>query len=233
MAIIGTNEVITPKYFLYEDANGVNYLFFDYLQKTFGEDRPILIEDIKLSECSQEQILKAFTNLCICGKLIKFDEETYYIPTETPLGMSDLSTKLVIEKKYIRNNTKVYGFYGGIGIQNYLGLSTQVVATPTIYTNKETTNERKVQVGWCDVILKKPITKITAENVYTLTLLKVIDDAPKWWFETKDTEKLQCLTSYIKEKQITKQNVDQYLPLFPSDTSKKITESGLIFYATR
>lgn len=231
MSVIETNEVITPKYFLFENADGVNYFFLDYLKKTFGEDSPIFIEDIKSNECSQSQILKAFTNLCKCGKLIKFDEETYYIPTETLLGKSALSTKSVIEKKYIRNNTSVYGFYGGIAMQNYLGLSTQVAATPTIYTNKETTNERKVQVGWCDVILKKGRTNITTDNVYSLTLLEVLTDAPEWWF--KDTEKIQCLTAYIRKNQITKQSVNQYLPLFPSDTSKKLTEGGLIFNASR
>lgn len=146
-----------------------------------------------------------------------------------------MNTIVFMERKYIRNDTDVYGFYGGVAMDNYMGLSTQVAVTLEIYTNKETADKRRVQVGWCDVILKRGRTNITADNADTLTFLEVLTRAPGWWFKDKDEEteeKMECLASYINEAKITEQSVNQYLPLFPSDTAKKLKESGLVFYAT-
>lgn len=211
-----------------------NDVFMNYLQNAFGKDAPIFIEEIKYSNFSQTQILNTLTSLCESGEIIKFDEGTYYIPTDDPLlGKSVLSAKDIFEKKYIRNGNDVYGFYGGIAIQNYLGLSTQVVVTPTIFTNKITENEKREQVGWRDIILKKGRTTITADNVHILTLLELFSEAPEWWFRDKDENKLKKLGLYIKEKKITEQDIRQYLPLFSSETAKKFRESGVICYATR
>lgn len=134
-----------------------------------------------------------------------------------------MNTIVFMERKYIRNDTDVYGFYGGVAMDNYMGLSTQVAVTLEIYTNKETADKRRVQVGWCDVILKRGRTNITADNADTLTFLEVLTRAPGWWFKDKDEEteeKMECLASYINEAKITEQSVNQYLPLFPSDTAK-------------
>ena len=208
--------------------------FLDYLKKNFGEDYPIFIEKIRFNGYTQTQVLDMVAALYEQGELEKFDEDVYYIPTDTCLGKSVLSIKQVIEMKYIRDGADVYGFYGGVAIQNHLGLSTQVAATLEIYTNKETAEERKVQVRRHNVILRRGRTYITADNAATLTFLEVVTDSPEWWFRDKDEEteeKMKFLTEYINGTKITEQSVNEYLPLFPEDTAKKIKEGGLTFYA--
>ncbi len=228
---MAAEEMVTSEKILNKNTTEA---FFKYLTENFGENRPILVEEIKFNGYPRTQITDMLDDLCRCEKLSRYyNEDVYYIPIDTLLGKIFLSTKRVIERKYIRNDTDVYGFYGGVAMYNYMGLSTLVASTPTIYTNKETAEKRKVQVGWCDVILKKGRTRITADNAYTLTFLEVLTDAPEWWFRDKDEEteeKMECLASYINSAKITEQSINKYLPLFPDSTAEKLKESGLVFY---
>ena len=74
--MVRTDKSAILKNVLYEDTDGVNGFFLDYLEKNFGEDSPIFIKEIKLDEYSQMQIINMIADLCRCGKLNKFDEET-------------------------------------------------------------------------------------------------------------------------------------------------------------
>lgn len=88
-------------------ADGINYFFLDYLKKNFGEDFPIFLEEIKFNEYSRAQIIDMLDDLCKCEKLSKFDEDVYYIPTDTFLGKSVLSAKQVNEY-YRIHGKKIY-----------------------------------------------------------------------------------------------------------------------------
>ena len=203
-------------------------MFIDYLKESFDENTPILLEEIQYKARSRSWILQTLEKLCVDEQIAKFDTDVYYIPTKTLLGKSTLSATAVVAKKFIQKGDDIFGFFSGIAMQNYLGLSTQMAATPTIFTNKTTKLQEKVRVGWYDVILKKGKTIITPNNVSVLAILELVDYSPKRWFEDKNEEKMKAFERYIKENKITKAAIEQYLPLFSDSTSQKLIESELM-----
>lgn len=205
-------------------------MLIEYLKENFGVNAPILIEDIKYKEYSSSWLFKELSKLCNCGELSRFDKGVYYIPTETIFGKSVLCAEDVIERKYISDGVSVYGYYGGVGFMNRIGLTTQMVSRATIYTNNESTRKRIVKVGYLDVIVKKARTKVTKENADTLALLELISDIPEWY--CSDDEKKKAIAEYITSNGISREGIAKYISAFPDKASKNLIESELIYYAS-
>ncbi|MBR1567795.1 MAG: hypothetical protein IJ648_02415 [Lachnospiraceae bacterium] len=204
-------------------------MLYDYLYQTYGVNTPIFTCEIQYKDYSDSWLFTELNKLCGNGELARFEKGVYYIPTDTILGKSILPAEDVIEKRYIQNGNEIFGFYGGIGFMNRIGLSTQVVSCDTIYTNNESSRKRKVRVGSLDVILKKPRVYITNENANTLAFLELMTDIPEWYFS--DEEKMETVVFYIKSKKIARDDIVKYIGEYPDKTSKKLIESELIFNA--
>lgn len=205
-------------------------MLIEYLKENFGVNSPILIEDIKYKEYSSSWLFKELNKLCNCGELSRFDKGVYYIPTETILGKSVLCAEDVIERKYVSDGVSVYGYYGGVGFMNRIGLTTQMVSRATIYTNNESTKKRIVKVGYLDVIVKKAQTNVTKENANILALLEFLNEMPEWY--CSDDEKKNTIAAYITSNGISKSDITKYISFFPDRVSKKLIESELIYYAS-
>ncbi len=90
--------------------------------------------------------------------------------------MTLLDPRKVIERKYIRRNGQVMGFYAGLTIQYQLRLTTQMPNAIELYTNNETTRVWDVMIGKQSVILRRARTPITAENAGVLSFLDMMTD---------------------------------------------------------
>ncbi len=213
-----------------KNCKGDDDMLIEYLKENFEVNTPILIENIKYKEYSSSWLFKELNKLCSCGELSRFDRGIYYIPTETILGKSVLCAEDVIERKYISDGKLVYGYYSGIGFMNRIGLTTQMVSRPTIYTNNESTRKRIVKIGYLDAVVKKAQTEVTKENANTLALLELINEMPDWY--CSDDEKKSIIAEYITTSDISKSDITKYVSLFPDKTSKKLIESELIYYAS-
>ena len=195
-------------------------MLIEYLDKKYGKNTPILLESIEYEQRSSSWLLKELNKLCDSGELARFDKGVYYIPTQTVLGTSVHCAEDVIERKYITDGITVYGYYGGIGLMNRIGLTTQVVSRETVYTNKESTRRRIVKVGYLDVVVKKARTEVTKDNASTLALLELINDMPDFFCE--DNEKRATIAEYVKKRNITKEKIAEYVSFFPDNVSKAI-----------
>ena len=60
--------------------------FFDYLLQRFGENEPIMSNEIEFEDYSKPWIYKQLNTLVLQGKLIRFEKGIYYIPTQTVFG---------------------------------------------------------------------------------------------------------------------------------------------------
>ena len=193
---------------------------YEYILTKYGRNVPIMSEDFDGNVEDELELL------CKKDLLMKFDEGIYYIPTETVFGKSLLNFDEVIERRYISNGLEIYGYYGETALLNRIGVSTQVVAVPTIYTNCEEKEKRIVKLANRSIILRKPRIPINVENVVYLIFLEIITEMPLYYFE--DEYKRRCVVEYISRNNITKENLFRYAKLFPGKTLRKLTESGLV-----
>jgi hypothetical protein len=116
-----------------------------------------------------------------------------------------------MEKKYIKSNNEVYGYYAGLVIQNSLGLTTQMPVTKEIVTNRETTRVREVRVGKAKVLLRRAKTQITKDNAAVLQFL----DALKEVDEPLDEYQLGRIREFVRQEDIQKTDIYKYAELFP------------------
>lgn len=189
------------------------------LQNKYDINNPIFIDEIRLmfNNYSKIRIAQLIQESIDSGKLARFENGIYYIPTKTILGNSILSTIKVIEKKYIKNDEEVYGFYSGITFMNNIGLSSQVPNTYEIMTNKESTRVRKVKVENQEVILRKSRVKINKDNYITLQFLEFITST-SIEFLLNNKEKIR---KYFFNN-VDKNQVIKYMTEYPSKTIKNL-----------
>lgn len=209
---------------------GVDMILFDALLKQYGTNEPILSSNITFGNYSRSWIMKQLQALCKEKKIIRYGQGVYYIPTKTVFGNSILNPRKVIEKKYIKDGSKIIGYYSGITFQNQLKLTTQMPNVIEVYTNNETAKARNVFIGKQKVILRKARTTINNSNVAILSFLELMNDiAPR----SLDERKKSYIISYINSCGISKNDILFYAKVFPDKAMRNLIESGAIFSVTQ
>lgn len=170
--------------------------------KRFGYNQPIFLDEIKTffdkKDYSKKYIFKIVKSLVDNQKMQKYAQGVYYIPTQTSFGYSELDPIKVVEKKYIQNNGKVFGFYTGLALLNNYNLTTQVPNKLEIITNKETNIKREVKIGNTIVIVRKPKIKIDNKNVKYYELLELLSNSSLNTIK----DNLNVYLNYIKNNNI-------------------------------
>jgi predicted transcriptional regulator of viral defense system len=195
------------------------------LEKTYGYNEPILLNEINIADMNEVYIRQVFTRLVNRGKLKRFGQGVYYIPKMTPLGMSKLSAKKVYEKKYISDKRNAYGFYAGLTLENAIGITTQVPNIVEIVTNNEGSRLREVMIGNQKVRVRKSSVKITEQNVRVLQFLDLMNRINLKDMSEESKDKLK---SFVSEQKLKREEVFQYIRKFPARTAKNVIESGVI-----
>lgn len=199
---------------------------YDSLLKKYGTNEPILTSEISYMNYSVPWIKSQLALLCDEQKLIRFEKGVYYIPTDTFFGKSILNPKKVIEKKYLKENNNIIGYYSGLTLQNQMKLTTQMSNVIEIFTNNESTRVRETTVGNQRVILRKARTAITNENVKVLTFLEMMNDiVPR----LLDDNKKKRIVEYINTNKITRKDILSYSAVFPDKVMRNLIESEVIF----
>lgn len=197
------------------------------LKNVYGENEPILIEEIRsvFSNYSIPRVAQFIEQMIDENKIVRFDTGIYYIPTETIFGKSKLNTQKVVEKKYIQDKKDVYGFCTGVTFANALGITMQVPNIIEIYTNKETTRVRDVKVGNQTIKLRRARVKITDKNYKELQLLELLNQ-----LSNKDViDNKYNIVNYIKEEQINIKSLLSYIQDYPAKTFKNLTLTGAVY----
>lgn len=203
---------------------------YDSLLKEYGYNEPILINEIQFQGYSRPWINKEINRLCDKNKLVRFEKGIYYIPKQTLLGNSILNPNKVIEKKYIRSNKDIFGYYSGYYLLNQLGITEQMPNIIEIYTNNESSKARDVRVGSQTVRLRRARTDVTSENAAVLTFLELMNIIDTDCF---DEEKRQVVTEYILKNKISRRDITRYAPAYPDRAMRAMIESEVIYSVTQ
>lgn len=194
------------------------------LKTQYGENTPIFFEDIA-SVCfgyTRGRVYQLIDAAMNSGLLTKAGYDCYYIPTTTPFGKSLLNPRKIIEKKYISNNGKVYGFYTGISLLNCFGITTQMPNVIEVFTNNEATKSRRVTINNQTIIVKRARTTINSANYKEMMLLELFNltDA-----RSIDVQATQKIVDYMKKNNISIQDIMKYAEFVPARAIKNFMSS--------
>ena len=200
---------------------------YESLLNCFGYNEPFKTSEIKFEDYSKEKICMEMTKLCKKGKVVRFETGIYYIPKTNKFGTVIFNQSKIVEKKYIKDDERVFGYYSGTELEYRLGLTKVKPNTIVIYTNGETTRMRRVMVGSQRIILRKPRTKIDKHNAPVLCFLELMNGID---VETLDEYKRKLISEYITENRITQKQITKYIPYFPDKTCRNLIESEVIYH---
>ena len=200
-------------------------ILIDYLLKKYGTNKPILTEELVVSEISYDNLRKQLSRYNSQGIIEKYSQGVYYIPKETILGKSTLSINDVIYRKYISDDNEIYGFFSGLSFYNKLGITTQVPFVYEIVTNKEKSRVRNITLKNKKIILRKPYATINRNNYLEAQFLEFINNA-----NSNDlNDNIDILKKYIKDNNLNKNIILDLITNYPSKTSKRLIESRLLY----
>ena len=199
---------------------------YDVLLETYGYNEPILTNEIQFNNYSKPWIYKELKRLCDSGEIKRFEKGVYYIPKKSPLGMSLLNPAKVVEKKYIKRNEDVCGYYAGYYLLNLLGLSTQVPNIIEIYSNNESSKVRDIRIGSQNIRVRKPRVDITSENAPVLVFLELMNIVD---VHSLDDEKKKIIEKYLSDYNISRKDITKYSPAYPDKAVRTMVESEVIY----
>ncbi len=201
-------------------------MLLEYLQKNYKVNEPIFVSDIDLP-VTDTNLRQMFKVLCDSGQIYRYETGIYYMKGVSRLkGGVSLSASEVARYKYISRKDRVEGYYSGYTFANWLGLTTQVPSTTEIVSNQASAKCRRVSVKNQKIMLRRPRTKITKENVSILQLLDLLKDLEQYVDEDM-SEAAERISAYIREIGIKRTEVDEYIVLFPDRVYKYIYETRL------
>lgn len=195
------------------------------LKSKYGENAPIFIDDIRaeLIEYSRPRVFQLIDEAVKKQELVRFDTGVYYIPTKTIFGLSKLNPRLVIEKRFLKNENSNYGFYGGITLMNSVGITEQVPNIIEIVTNNETNRVRDIVVGNQVVRARKSRTTITKENYKALQILELFNNIKI----QECADKMDNISNFVKKSGVSSEEIFKYSAYYPAKAIKNYILCGV------
>ena len=203
-------------------------MFIKRIEKAFKPGKPIYTKDILLlyPEFTKAYVFRLLKKAEKNGELVRFSRGVYCIPKKTFFGYSTLSSGMVANDRYIRNNETVYGLYSGLTLLNQFAISTQVPNVVEIVTNNETTRKRTVIIDGMKFIIRKSRFEITNDNYFYYTVLQL-------FLELGINPSLNDFSKKKIKEYLVSNNIDQnrlikYAMFFPAQVVKNLLGSEVL-----
>lgn len=203
-------------------------MFIKRIEKAFKPGKPIYTKDILLlyPEFTKAYVFRLLKKAEKNGELVRFSRGVYCIPKKTFFGYSTLSSGMVANDRYIRNNETVCGLYSGLTLLNQFAISTQVPNVVEIVTNNETTRKRTVIIDGMKFIIRKSRFEITNDNYFYYTVLQL-------FLELGINPSLNDFSKKKIKEYLVSNNIDQnrlikYAMFFPAQVAKNLLGSGVL-----
>jgi predicted transcriptional regulator of viral defense system len=201
--------------------------FVDILRERFGEDEPILSDEIiaAFRDVSKVTVFNRLNAALEEGNLERFGRGVYFIPCEGVLGKVPLLPLKVVRKKYLGKGAAVYGYISGLSLENEVGVSPQVPATLEITTNNASRRIREIEPfgGWRKITLRTPRTKVTRTNVAALRFLDLLTNISLTTLDDGELSNLKQLSAGLD-----RDTVMECIRYYPGKTAKRLLESEAI-----
>lgn len=202
---------------------------YEVIIKEFGYDEPVFTKDLKnridMSDAALRQNLKRLSDK---GALIKVRNGIYYLPrANSVLKKPRVNLDKVITRKYIKPIDKnVIGYTSGINFANQLGLTSQTASVTTIVTNETGRYEHEVTFGKKVVKLKRPKSSINNQNYKILQVLDLLNEFDRL-SEIPLENSATNIKQYLKDVNITKKDLNEYIKKYPRKTLENFIEVEL------
>ena len=197
-------------------------MIYEYIINNFKKGEPIFLNEIPGS--SKDVIRQEMKRLTDEKKLERLYNGVYYIPYKTILGTEGkVSINQFIEKKYL----SVGGFLTGLSLVNKYGFTSQNPSVYEICTNEATTKQRKIDIDGNTIIVYKPLSFITKDNIKELEFLSLMSIIDKYK-ELDGNEYKNKLKEYVNKVDINFDIVKKYISLYPAVVYKNIYDGGLM-----
>ena len=202
-------------------------MLYEYITQNYKETEPIFYCDLPLFDKEKSELSRQLRILCEEGKLCKYEKGVYFIPKKSILSsMVGPSADVVARYKYISRRGKVDGYYTGNSLANKFGISTQVPMKPEIISNNMSAKIKEIQIGKTTFVIRKPVVKVTNENVKTLQLLEMIKIVDEY-MDGSYAEAGEKIKGYIIYNNIRKDDIDRYIRKYPLIIFKNYYEMRL------
>lgn len=197
-------------------------MIYEYIMNNFKKGEPIFLNEIPGS--SKEVVRQEMKRLTDEKKLERLYNGVYYIPYKTILGTEGkVSIDQFIEKKYL----SVGGYLTGLSLVNKYGFTSQNPSVYEICSNEASTKQRKLDIDGNNLIIYKPLSIITKDNIRELEFLSLMSIIDKY-SELSGLEYRNKLREYVNKVGINFIIVKEYISLFPAIVYKNIYEGGLM-----
>ncbi|MBQ9041306.1 MAG: hypothetical protein IJ111_00660 [Eggerthellaceae bacterium] len=194
------------------------------LVDAYGEGEPVLAEDVLrlYPGISRQAVYKKIDAAIDAGELERYGRGVYYVPKQTRLGKSRPSAESVLRRRWLVDaDGNAVGYVTGAALANEAGITEQVPAAVEVATNSESTRVREVAGfgGWRKVVLRRPRTEVTDENVDALRFLDLITAEPVSTLGDAALEALRRLAA-----QAGRAAIYENAGFYPAKTSKRLVE---------
>ena len=201
-------------------------ILYDYIVANFEKDEPIFLAE--LPGDSKEAIEQEMKKLTEEGKIERLQDDVYYRSYKTILGTKGkVSVDKFIRKKYLETNGEVSGYITGIQLANRYGFTTQNPSCYEVCSNEASTKQRKLNIDGRQILVYKPVVKISKENTGTLQFLDLMSTMEKH-SEIRGEELSKKLREFIATVGVDFELVKKYLPLFPDVTCQNMEQMGMV-----
>lgn len=201
-------------------------MLYDYIIRNYKNSEPIFLSDIV--GYSPDYIRQEMKKLTDEGKLKRLYNGVYYIPYKTILGTEgNISIDKFIDKKYTNVENNISGYYTGLYLANLLGLTSQNPSCLEVCSNVATTNQRKINILGFNILVYKPVTKITKNNIKELQFLDLMTNIDKY-SEVDINEQKKKIQDYVIKNNLNFKLIKEYLPLYPDRIYKNLYNGGVM-----
>ncbi|WP_411344937.1 DUF6088 family protein [Paenibacillus sp. WLX1005] len=202
----------------------------EQLLDRYGYNEPIIINQMRNEYfgLKKDSLRRNLNRLVQKGEVERFSEGVYYFPKWNKLlnRKSLISEQAVIEKKYIRNDTDVYGYVSGLAFANQLKLTTQVPALLEIVTEHNASKKRMVTLKNYTLILRKPKVPVTSQNVKWLQVLDLLSGSSAY-IETDLTYTREQIKRYLTSTTPCVGDYEWILSQYSRKTRERLKELGI------
>ena len=196
------------------------------LKEEFGVSEPIFTKDVISSweEYSRPRIFQLLREFCNDGTIVRYAKGVYYFPEisfwNSPLPLSAVK---VAEKRYLKADGEVFGYYSGLTLLNMIGLTNQVPNKREIVTTNETTRVREVIIGKAYFRIRRSKLKVTDENAPLLQILEIFNrtEGPLAKYQ------IENLIALIGNKRIDKELLFDCAEYFPKRALRNLMNSEI------
>ncbi len=201
-------------------------MLYDYIIRNYKNDEPIFLSE--LPGKSRDSVRQEMKRLVDEGKIERLYNGVYYRAYTTILGTRGrMSVDKFIEKRYLKANGEVSGYITGIQLANMYGFTTQNPSCYEVCSNEASTKQRKMDVDGRQLIVYKPVVKITKENRSSLQFLDLMSTIDRY-SEISGEELKEKLREFVSSLAVDFGEVRKYISLFPDRVYRNIYQGGLM-----